>query len=232
MFSQNLEDIRPYVELTRPYVEFTAVAFGAVSGALHGKRRSFDFVGVVIIGIVSGLGGGLVRDVLLGKGPVLALRSPTMLVVAIVASLTGVLLFDPIMSRARRVYWVVDTLSLGLFAVAGLQRAQAANLSVTPSLLLGVVTCVGGGLVRDVLCRETPRVLLPGQPYTTVALFAGVVYMSALRGFGLSPFTAEILAVIGAFVLRSIVAWRGWVVPVPPNLVARRQQRRDPPRAA
>ena len=208
------------------------MAFGAVSGALHGKRRSFDFTGVVIIGIVSGLGGGLIRDVLIGRGPVLALRSPEMLIVAIVASLTGVLLFEPIMTRASRIYWVVDTLSLGLFAVAGLQRAQAASLAVTPSVLLGVVTCVGGGLVRDVLCRETPRVLLPGQPYTTIALFAGVVYMLALHALKLSPFTAEMLAISGAFGLRSIVAWRGWVVPVPPNLVARRQQRRHPPRAA
>src|SRR5215510_3624139 len=223
---QNLEDIRPFVELTRPYVELTAVAFGAVSGALHGKRRSFDFVGVVIIGIVSGLGGGLVRDVLLGRGPVLALQSQTMLIVSIVASLIGVLLFDPIMTRARRIYWFVDTLSLGLFAVAGLQRAQTASLGVMPSVLLGVVTCVGGGLVRDVLCRETPRVLLPGQPYTTIALFAGVVYMTAARALKLSPLTAELLAVGGAFGLRSLVAWRGWVLPVPPNLAARRQQRR------
>src|SRR5262245_22273793 len=232
MVAQHIEDIRPFVELTRPYLEYTAVIFGAVSGALHAKRRSFDFVGVIIIGIVSGLDGGLVRDVLLGRGPVLALRSQAMLILAIVASLTGVLLFEPIMSRARRVYWVVDTLSLGLFAVAGLQRAEAAGLSVIPSLLLGGVTCVGGGLVRDVLCRETPRVLLPGQPYTTVALFAGVVYLSALRGFKLSPFTAEFLAVIGAFDLRSIVAWRGWVVPVPPNLATRRHHHRHPPRAA
>src|SRR5215470_15467657 len=117
MVVQNLEDIRPYVELTRPYVEFTAVSFGAVSGALHARRRSFDFVGVVIIGIVSGLGGGLVRDVLLGSGPVLALRSPAMLNVAIASSLVGVLFVDTLVSRVHRVYWVIDSLSLGLFAV-------------------------------------------------------------------------------------------------------------------
>src|SRR5262249_39326129 len=125
MLVQNLEEIRPYIELTRPYLEYTAVVFGAVSGAFHAKHRSFDFVGVVIIGIVSGLGGGLVRDVLIGKGPVLALQSPALLIVAIASSLIGVL-FDSILRHFERVYWVVDTLSLGLFAVAGLQRAQAA----------------------------------------------------------------------------------------------------------
>src|SRR5215510_4013219 len=144
MVVQNLEEIRPYIELTRPYLEFTAVVFGAVSGALHAKRRSFNFVGVVIIGIVSGLGGGLVRDVLIGRGPVLALQSPALLVVAIASSLVGVF-FDTIMSQLGRIYSVVDTLSLGLFVLAALQRAQADRLSITSSVFLGVVTCVGGG---------------------------------------------------------------------------------------
>jgi len=225
MVVQNLEEIRPYIELTRPYLEFTTVVFGSVSGALHAKRRSFNFVGVVIIGIVSGLGGGVVRDVLIGRGPVLALQSPTFLVVAIVTSLIGVL-FDTILRRLRRISWVVDTLSLGLFAVAGLERAQAARLSITSSIFLGVVTCVGGGLVRDVLCRETPRLLLPGQPYTLVALVAGLIYMSALHNFHLSALAAELLAVGGAFALRSFVAWRGWVVPVPPTLAGRKRRLR------
>jgi uncharacterized membrane protein YeiH len=222
MVVQNLEEIRPYIELTRPYLEYTATVFGAVSGALHAKHRSFDFVGVVIIGIVSGLGGGIVRDVLLGRGPVLALQSPALLLVAMTSSLIGVL-FDTIVSRFGAVHWVVDTLSLGLFAVAGLQRAQAARLSVTSSVFLGVVTCVGGGLVRDVLCREIPRLLLPGRPYTVIALFAGVIYMSALRKFHLSPLAAELLAVGGAFALRSFVAWREWVMPIPPSLPRRRR---------
>src|SRR5215472_17028754 len=190
MVVQNLEQIGPYIECTRPYLEFTAVVFGAISGALHAKRRSFDFVGVVIIGIVSGLGGGILRDVLIGLGPVLALLSPALLAVAITLALIGVL-FDTIRSNLARVYWVVDTLSLGLFAVAGLQRAQTARLSITSSIFLGVVTCVGGGLVRDVLCREIPRLLLPGQPYTVVALLAGVIYISALHKLHLSPFAAE-----------------------------------------
>ena len=132
-------------------------------------------------------------------------------------------LFDTIWSQLGRVHWVVDTLSLGLFAVAGLQRAQAARLSITASVFLGVVTCVGGGVVRDVLCRETPRLLLPGQPYTVVALFAGVIYMSALNTFHVSALGAELLAVGGAFALRSFVAWRGWVMPVPPTLVDRKR---------
>jgi uncharacterized membrane protein YeiH len=150
-------------------------------------------------------------------GPVLALKSPAVLLIAIASSLIGVL-FDAILGNFERAYWIVDSLSLGLFAVARLQRAQTARLSITSSIFLGVVTCVGGGLVRDVLCRETPRLLLPGQPYTVVALFASVIYISASYSFHLSP-----LAVTGAFALRLLVAWRGWVVPVPPSLGGRRR---------
>lgn len=218
MAVQHLEEIPRYIEFTRPYLEYTAVVFGAVSGALHAKRRSFDFVGVLIIGIVSGLGGGLVRDVLIGMGPVLALQSPSVLIAAMASSLVGVLFDSMLKDHFGRVYWFVDTISLGLFAVAGLQRAQAARLSLTSSVFLGVMTCVGGGVVRDVLCREIPRLLLPGQPYTVVALFACIIYLSALRKIHLSPLAAELFAVIGAFVFRSFAAWRGWITPVPPSV--------------
>lgn len=217
----DIEDIRPYVELT-------AVAVGAVSGALHAQRRDFDLVGVVVIGLVGGLGGGLIRDILLGLGPVLALRSPVHLVTALVAAPLG-LLFGTLVSRLARLIWVVDTLSLGLFTVAGLQRADAAGLGVLPSLLLGVITGVGGGVVRDVLCRETPVLLLPGTPYTPASVLAGIVYLSALRWLGFPPFKAEFLAVGAAFGLRSLAVWRDWRLPMPPDLpgsLLRRYRRR------
>lgn len=207
---QNLEEIRLYVELT-------AVAVGAVSGSLHAQRRGFDLVGVVIIGLIGGLGGGLIRDVLLGLGPVLALRSPAYLITAMIAAPCGVL-FATLIGRLSRPIWVVDTLALGLFTVAGMQRAHAAGLGILPSLLLGVITGVGGGIVRDVLCRETPILLLPGTPYTPVSLLAGMVYLLALRSLDLPAMTAELLAIAAAFGFRSLAVWRGWRLPMPPDL--------------
>jgi uncharacterized membrane protein YeiH len=170
----------------------------------------------------------MIRDVLLGQGPALALQSPSLLIAAIFASLLGVLLFSQLINHLGPFMWVVDSLALGLFAVAGLKRAEAASLSVVPSVFLGVVTCVGGGLMRDVLCRETPRILLPGQPYSVIALFAGGTYMLILRVFKLSPLTAELLAVSGSFALRLFVTWRGWIVPTPPNLTLRKRRFKPP----
>ncbi|HVK61598.1 MAG TPA: TRIC cation channel family protein [Bdellovibrionales bacterium] len=214
---EGLSEFRSYVDLSRPYFEYLAVATGAVSGALHARKRSFDFVGVVIIGLVSGLGGGLIRDSMLSMGPALALRIPGFLITAMVAALLGSM-FGSFITDWRRTLWVIDTIALGLFAVVGLQRAEAAGLQMVPSIFLGVVTCVGGGLIRDVLCRETPILLLPGRPYTIVALFSGVVYMIALRGFAMPTFTAELLAICGAFFLRLIIEWQKWVMPAPDDL--------------
>jgi uncharacterized membrane protein YeiH len=218
-------------ELTeiRPYVDHIAVVAGAMSGALHGHGRGFDFAGVVVIGIAAGLGGGLLRDALMGQGPALALQSPSLLAAAFAASMLGVL-FGTFVTHLGRPLWVVDALSLGLFAVAGVQRAEMAGLHVVPCLFLGVVTCVGGGLVRDLLCLETPSVLLPGQPYSVTALLAGIVYLSAVRGFSLTARTAELLAAGAAFALRGIAAWRGWSVPRPPDLPRVIRQRRQRPR--
>jgi uncharacterized membrane protein YeiH len=214
----SVESFSPIVELTRPYVEFTAVAAGAVSGALHARSRRFDFVGIVIIGLVSGLGGGLIRDALLGVGPALALAQEQLLNTALASALVGGL-FGTMFRPLAKPIWVIDTLALGVFAVAGLQRANSAGLAIVPSIFLGVVTCVGGGLVRDVLCRETPKLLLPGQPYTPIALVAGVVYMAAIRYFVLTPFVAEMLAVSSAFLLRLVIVWRGWILPSPHDIV-------------
>src|SRR5262249_21520700 len=143
--------------------------------------------------------------------------APALLIVAMVASLAGVM-FSRVIVWMRPVNWVVDTLTLGLFAVAGLQRAEAAGLSHTSSIFLGAVTCVGGGLVRDVLCRDTPELLLPGEPYSVIAVVAGIIYVSALRGLHFSPLAAELLAVAGAFGLRASAAWRKWVTHIPPDL--------------
>lgn len=227
---QDPEYIRVY-EGIRAYIEYASAAAGAVSWALHAQRRAFDFVGVVVIGICSGLGGGVIRDVLLGQGPVLALRSPRLLIIAIFASLVGALLssFTQVLRRPK---WLLDSLTLGLFAVAGLQRGEAAGLDWVPCLLLGVVTCVGGGVVRDVLCRETPDLLLPGQPYSLSALLAGVVYLSAIRGLNLAPIIAELLAIGASLAMRIVTAWIGWEVPTPPDLprvLSRRWRRRGRP---
>lgn len=207
---QDIEDIRPFLELA-------AAAAGAVSGALHAQRRRFDFVGVEVIGVVSGLGGGVIRDVLLGQGPALALQTPALVITSLAAALSGGL-FGSLAIRLERPIWIIDALTLGLFTVAGLKRAAAAGLSPVPSLLLGVVTGVGGGVVRDVLCRETPQMLLPGTPYSLASLFGGAIYWIALRGLGAGPRAAELLAVAAAFGLRALAAWRGWSVPSPPAL--------------
>jgi uncharacterized membrane protein YeiH len=110
--------------------------------------------------------------------------------------------------------WLVDAASIGLFTVTGIQRAVDAGLSIVPSLFLGVVTGTAGGLLRDVLCRETPTLLLPGPPHATASLFGGVVYLGADRFLG-GHVWPEILALVAAFSLRGIGTALGWTIPRP-----------------
>ncbi|HEY8945334.1 MAG TPA: TRIC cation channel family protein [Polyangiaceae bacterium] len=208
----------------RVVIEYSAATAGALSGCLHAIRRGFDPVGTFVIAIVSGLGGGMFRDVLLGDGPVLALQHPMLLVAALGACVFGVSL----RTRARvmqPVLWLVDALSIGLFTVAGIQRGEEARLGAPSALFLGVLTGTGGGLIRDVLCHEVPRVLVPGVPYATASLLGGLVYFSSSRGLGLNRVLCEWLAILACFALRAIGTRRRWIIPEA-NVVFRRRQRK------
>ena len=215
--------IHVYQEI-RLYVELASVAAGSISGALHALRRGFDMVGVIIIAMCCGLGGGVIRDMMLGQGPVLALRAPNHLIVAVLAALPGAL-FGTYLIRMKSVKQVSDSLTLGLFAIAGVQRGEVAELGVVACILLGVVTSVGGGIVRDVLCRETPEVLLPGHLQTPPAVLAGIVYLVALRAAHFTPLVAETLGIGAAVASRMLTTWLGWEVPSPPLLRSRWRSR-------
>lgn len=212
-------------------MELSAVAAGALSGALHGIRRQFDLVGIIVIGVATGLGGGILRDVMIAKGPVLALRHPLLLVTTLAASCVGVLLRRHT-HQVRPVLWLADALLLGLATVTGIQRAEEVGLTLLPALLLGVLTGTGGGLLRDLLCNETPMLLVPGEPYATAALFGGVIYHALRHGLGWPTVIAEWATIAASFTWRVLGDWRRWASYVPLGLSAfggRRPRPRAPP---
>ncbi len=196
----------------RGVIEIAAVGVGAISGALHGVRREYDLVGVTVIAVVSGVGGGIIRDILLAQGPVLALRHPTLLLAALLGAAAG-MLFGQKTAYLRQVFWLSEALALGLLTVAGIQRAEEVGLRIIPGLFLGVLTGTGSGLLRDVLCRETPVMLMPGPPYAAAALFGGVTYYTTEIGLGWPVVVCEWLGILAAFTLRAVGTWRHWVMP-------------------
>ena len=164
-------------------VDFLGVFVGALGGALatiRDTRYRYDVVGVFGLGFVSALGGGIVRDVILQKGPPLAFTDIRYIVTAL-AGATIALMFETRLGRREEILIVwVDAAALGLFAVAGTTRALNAGLSELPALLLGIVTAVGGGSLRDVLSGRTPRIFERGQLYAFAALLGSSMFLIGL----------------------------------------------------
>jgi uncharacterized membrane protein YeiH len=170
--------------------DYGATFAWALSGAVLGARRGYDFTGTFALALVSSCGGGLLRDaVFLQAGPPAMIRTPAYLLIAATAALVtwlaGVRSLASWRQRVARATSVADALGLGAFAVVGTQLALSASIGVVGAMLVGVINAVGGGFLRSVILRQTPEVLKPGR-LTALAAFAGtVLYLLLCRGFQL-----------------------------------------------
>jgi uncharacterized membrane protein YeiH len=187
----------------------------AITGALDGVKKHLDFFGVVVIAVVSALGGGLVRDVLLGATPPAALLDWRYLVMPLPAALIAFRRSDRVV-RATEPLMVLDAIGLGLFAVAGTRKSLDAGLSGLASIGIGMIAAVGGGLVRDVLLREIPRTLRPSEPYALAALFGTLVVVGA-DGAGLPQSGAALAGAAVVFAVRMVGQRRQWRTTTAPS---------------
>lgn len=185
----------------------------ALSGALAAVYRRLDVVGVVVVATVSAIGGGLLRDLLLGDVPPPALADWRYVSVSAVAGLVA-FRFHPQVSRLRRAVRVLDAAGLGFFATAGTAKALSFGLGPVPACILGVLTGVGGGLLRDVLLREIPALLANGELYAVTALAGCVVVVSA-DALGVYNAATAGIAVLVVFGLRILAIRRNWMAPLP-----------------
>ena len=166
-------------------LDFAGIAVGSIGGALHARdhlRFHYDIVGAFGLALISALGGGVMRDVLLQRGPPLALLDVWYLYTALLAA-AAALLLGPRLSgrRTQGVLLCVDASAVALFAVAGTARAESFGLDWLPAIMLGVTTAVGGGSLRDVLSGTTPKVFERGTFYAIAALGAAAVYLGMDR---------------------------------------------------
>jgi uncharacterized membrane protein YeiH len=193
-------------------LDFSGVAAGAFGGALEAKRHpdyKFDFVGVLGLAMISALGGGVARDILIQHGPPLALLDVRYLLVALAGGLVGLLARLPTGSPLAKLLLVVDAAALGLFAVAGATRALDAGLSFLPALLLGITTAVGGGSLRDVFSGRAPRIFERGELHAIVALLSALVFLVAQQA-GLTRTLATSLGLATGFTVRILALRFRW----------------------
>src|SRR3954447_16381852 len=140
----------------------------AISGALVAVRRRYDAFGVLVLAGTTGLGGGFLRDVLIGAAPPAALADWRYLLVRVAGGLIT-FVFHPVVGRAERVINIFDAAGLGLFCVTGALKALEYGLGPVPSALMGMVTGIGGGMARDLLAGRVP-VVFSSELYATPAL--------------------------------------------------------------
>ncbi|MFA9476143.1 MAG: trimeric intracellular cation channel family protein [Filomicrobium sp.] len=174
----------------------------AVSGALTAARYRMDVVGFVLIGTITGIGGGTIRDLLLGRA-VWWTQNPSELILCAVASLITFLMMSyvtDIKNRKTGMVWV-DALGLAAFGVVGCHVALGFGAPFVVAVFMGMVTATGGGMMRDVLTNTTPMIL-GGQLYATAAIAGSLTYAS-LNYLGTSNILAEWLAFLAAFALRA-----------------------------
>ena len=171
----------------------------AVSGALTAARYRMDVLGFVLIGTITGIGGGTTRDLLLGR-TVWWTQDPLELILCVAASLVTFFFIRSDITRRKGMIWS-DALGLSLFGVVGCYVALQFGAPFVIAVFMGMVTATGGGVIRDVLTQNKPMIMR-GQLYATAALLGSLSYAS-MRYLGVHEIAAEVVAFLAAFSLRA-----------------------------
>ncbi|WP_394220967.1 trimeric intracellular cation channel family protein [Alteromonas gracilis] len=178
------------------------VAFFAVSGALLGHDKNINGFGIVVVGVMTALGGGTLRDLLLGK-PIFWVETSEYLLATYLAIFATVLFVRYLPSPSNFYFIFIDTVGLAIFNVMGIEKALISGASMIVALTMGMTTGIFGGLMRDVVCREVPYVMR-GDVYAS-ACFAGGLTYAALFAFDI-PYIWCILGSISVTVLLRVAS--------------------------
>jgi uncharacterized membrane protein YeiH len=202
-------------------IDLLAVFVAGIAGALIAARRDFDITGVIFLAIISGLGGGILRDTLIQRGTPVAFTNSSYLVVAFTAAAIG-FFFSHRMGRIDWVFTMFSALSLGLYTLVGVQKGLDAGLPELSVLMLGIITAAGGGILLDVLLTRTPTAFLPGAPYALLSLLGGLMVI-CLDQLKINEEWLWWLPVVVVVALRFVALRLGWQTPIATDLPAQMQ---------
>lgn len=195
------------------WADLLAVGIGALQGATFAAQfrdRRLDLLGVAIIGIATGVGGGLLRDVLLSQLPA-ALSNDWYLIVATGAALLGMLL-ERLFARLRVFITVLDALTIGLYCAIGTTKALTFGVPPVPAVFVGVLSAVGGSILRDLLLGVPIAVMSVGSLYA-VAAVVGATVLVVLSLVGVPVYIAAIVCVVVTFGVRILAVLFHWSLP-------------------
>lgn len=183
----------------------------SISGTILAKHKNFDMFGCLLVAMVTAIGGGTVRDVILNRHPLFWMVDMHYLVVISVTSIVFQIFFHPETRHVDGLLKLFDTLGLAAFTLIGIKVASTMGANIAVSLLLGVITIIVGGIIRDMICNEIPLVL-QHEIYITPALLGGSLYF-ILPHFGIQNWLTESLTMLTIFVIRSLAIHYDWRFP-------------------
>lgn len=193
------------------WIDLLGVAVFAVSGTLMAYRKHMDGFGVVVLASVTAIGGGTLRDMILDV-PVFWVQEPDFLYAIMAAALATILWLRASDRFPLQALLVADAFGLAFFNLMGLQKALNYGAGPFIAIVMGVMTGVFGGLIRDVICREIPLVL-KGELYATTCIAGGVLYVLAIA-LGMNLVTAMLLGMLTTLLVRlGAIRWH-WQLPV------------------
>jgi len=208
-----MQNVQFWGETLRLLVEIAATVAFAMSGVMEAARKKLDAVGVCVVGFLAAFGGGTLRDLLLDQRPFFWVRHVEMLwgVLALCVLAMAFMRGRHFAPTAKAIQWP-DALGLGLFAATGVHQALLLELPALVAVLMGLITGVFGGVLRDVVCNEIPTAFHDHHPYAVCAFAGGWVYVGLwhLEAPGWLALVACVVVTAG---LRGLALWRNWQLP-------------------
>lgn len=191
-------------------LDYAGVAVFAATGALAASRKELDLIGFLFFSAVTGIGGGTLRDIVLGRMPVFWVLKPTYVLVCVAMGVVVFFTAHLFESRYRLLIWL-DAIGLSAYCVMGAAKGLAATGSPTVAIVTGTLTAAFGGILRDLLASE-PSVLLRPEIYVTAAM-AGASTFTLAHQLGAPLWLASSLGVVLAFIVRGGALTWGWTIP-------------------
>lgn len=199
-------------------IAYLGVGAGAVSGVFEARRKDMDIVGATTVALITALGGGTLRDMLLGRGPVFWVKEPGYPLVGFgVAILT--FYSTRLLKLTARSILIPDALALGVFTVMGAARALEQGTAVFIAALMGMVTGVFGGVLRDVTCNEIPTIFIKDTELYATCSFVGAWVYIGLERAGAQLWVATVASILVTFAFRIISSRFNWRLPEPRSQV-------------
>ena len=208
-----MQNVQFWGETLRLLVELAGTAAFALAGIMEAARKRLDAVGVCVVGFLTAFGGGTLRDLLLDQRPFFWVRHVEMLwgVLALCVLAMFFLRQRHFDLTERAIQWP-DALGLGLFAATGVHQALVLELPSVVAVLMGLITGVFGGVLRDVVCNEIPTAFHDHRPYAVCAFAGGWVYVG-LWQLDAPGWLALVACVAVTAGLRGLAVWRNWQLP-------------------